>query len=250
MRSPACFDSEAPWDAGHSSRPRRKAIAVNSPQDEQRPFDMEPRSPSPELTGGRQPELEPLREAAPAGAQPAEQTPPKKKGFRHGLLFEVVMVCTLALGLAFVLRTFIAQAYEIRGDSMQPTFTDGERVMISKLSPTVDTIDHGEIVIFSDPQNATRDLIKRVIGLPGDTVIVDLDEVRVNGVVIAEDYVLRSGGRSVHREQILGEGELYVLGDNRGNSKDSRDFGPISQSSVKGRVILRLWPLTHIRTFP
>lgn len=160
------------------------------------------------------------------------------------------MVCTLALGLAFVLRTFIAQAYEIRGDSMQPTFVDGERVMISKLSPTVDAIDHGEIVIFADPQNATRDLIKRVIGLPGDTVTVDEDEVRVNGVLIHEDYVLRAGARSIHRERTLGAGELYVLGDNRGNSKDSRDFGPISQSSVKGKVVLRLWPLNHIRTFP
>lgn len=175
----------------------------------------------------------------------------KMKGGRRSLLFDVAVVCILALGLAFVLRTFIAQAYEIRGDSMRPTLQDGQRVMISKLSPQVDSLDYEDIVIFSDPSSATRDLIKRVIGLPGDEVIVESDKVIVNGETRVETYILRAGNyRGTIRRDTLEEGEIFVLGDNRANSKDSRDFGPIPIQSVKGKVFLRLWPLNAFQTFP
>lgn len=197
---------------------------------------------------------------APAPPQPSSDYPgdhssnrdtKKKRRLRQSLLFEVVVVCILALGLALLLRTFIAQAYEIRGDSMKPTLYDGQKVMISKLSPSLDSLDPGDIVIFSDPNDAQRDLIKRVIGLPGDLVVIDDNSVSVNGQQIDEQYILRAGHyRGVYHSETVPEGSIFVLGDNRANSKDSRDFGSIPITSVRGKVFLRLWPLDSFETFP
>ncbi|MEM7164765.1 MAG: signal peptidase I [Planctomycetota bacterium] len=179
---------------------------------------------------------------------PAEGSGKKKNKRRslHTLFFEVAVVCVLAVGLAVLLRTFVAQAYEIRGDSMRPTLQDGQRVLIWKPGP--DDLTHGDIVIFTDPNDGHRDLIKRVIGVPGDEVVIEDNEVRVNGRILDEDYVLR-GQRGLVLKRIVYEGHIFVLGDNRANSKDSRNFGPVPIDSVKGTVFMRLWPLDSISTF-
>lgn len=170
----------------------------------------------------------------------------KKKRSLHTLFFEVAIVCVLAVGLAVLLRTFVAQAYEIRGDSMRPTLQDGQRVLIWKPGP--DDLTFGDIVIFSDPNDPSRDLIKRVIGLPGDEVVIDGNEVRVNDRILDEDYVLR-GQRGLVLKRLVYENHIFVLGDNRANSKDSRNFGPIPIETVKGTVFFRLWPIDSMTRF-
>lgn len=203
-------------------------------------------SPGPGATPGAfAPGSYPPGEPDPDADHRASKRSPRKRRLRT-LVFETTLVFVLAIGLALVLRTFIAQAYEIRGDSMNPTLHDGERVMISKLSPVLDGLEYGDIVIFADPKNAARDLIKRVVALPGDGVRVDGNRVTVNGIALQEDYVLRDQRDHGIRDERVRADQIYVLGDNRGNSKDSRDFGPIPVSSVRGRVFLRLWPLNMI----
>jgi signal peptidase I len=154
----------------------------------------------------------------------------------------------LALVLALTLKTYVAEAYEIKGCSMVPTFSNGERVVVLKLFYE---IMRGDIVIFSSTEDPTKDLIKRVIGLPGERVRISKGRVYVNEEPLDEDYL--DDARRSHYEETperrLGPDEYYVLGDNRDDSQDSRRFGPIGGSRIKGKVIVRWWPFREVRAF-
>ena len=177
--------------------------------------------------------------------QPAEAPSVSRSPNRDSIL-EVAVVVLMALFLALLLKVYVAEAYMIRGKSMKPTFGDGQRVMVQKVFYE---IRRGDIIIFSSKTDSNKDLIKRVIGLPGDEVFVkSTGEVLVNGKLIHEFYILK-GSHDDHGPIAVEDSMYFVLGDNRPESQDSRTFHSIDADSIKGKVILRWWPLDDLETF-
>jgi signal peptidase I len=175
-----------------------------------------------------------------------------------GCLFEVVETLVLTLVIFFVIQNFVAQPYQVQQNSMERTLEPGQYVLVDKLSPRWDTYSRGDVVVFNPPQTWTADptpFIKRVIGLSGDTVeIRDDGDVWVNGVNLDERYLYKNDAgvqepTTASLDQgtwVIPAGQLFVMGDHRKRSADSRVFGPISVSDVIGRAFLRYWPISTL----
>jgi signal peptidase I len=169
-------------------------------------------------------------------------------------LLEIAQTLALTLVIFFVIQSLVAQPFEVKQQSMQHTFEPGEFVLVDKLSPRWDTYARGEIVVFEPPPNWATEgtpFIKRVIGVGGDTVDVrDDGRVYVNGTALDEPYTYRDGDDdpepTIAKKQrwAVPVGELFVMGDHRRQSADSRVFGPIPVSTVIGRALLRYWPIS------
>jgi signal peptidase I len=133
---------------------------------------------------------------------------------------------------------------------MEPTLRKGDRVLVNKLSYKLHDIHRGDIVVFKRPPNepdtGIQDLIKRVIGLPGESVSVKDCHVYINGQQLVEPYVKSWTRTCTFPARTVGPNEIFVMGDNRDDSQDSRFFGPISQNLVVGRAFVIVWPLTHL----
>lgn len=164
-------------------------------------------------------------------------------------LLEVAVVVLLALVLALLVKTYVAEAYMIRGDSMFPTFKDGQRVMVQKV--LYGDVMRGDVIIFSSKDDPRKDLIKRVIGLPGENIKVIDGEVYINEERLEEDYVQEFSGRRYEHygPEFIPRDKVFVLGDNRPASQDSRVFDAVDGSLVKGKVVLRWWPFEELRAF-
>lgn len=157
----------------------------------------------------------------------------------------------IALIIVFVVRKFIITPSIVKGDSMQPNLYDGDRIIISKVS----SIDRFDEIAFVAP-NGHDNYVKRVIGMPGDRIEINNDILYINGEVYDEFYLtnLQEGEVVIdyfdlekwHGYEEVPEGTYFVLGDNRRYSYDSRDFGVITEESVIGEVVLRIWPLDSI----
>ena len=171
-----------------------------------------------------------------------------------GCLVEIVETLVLTLVIFFVIQNFIAQPYQVQQNSMERTLEPGQYVLVDKLTPHWDDYNRGDVVVFNPPKTWTPDptpFIKRVIGLPGDTVEVKDDgRVYVNGVALDESYTYQNGAgvnepteASDQTRWVVPEGQLFVMGDHRQKSADSRVFGPISKTDVIGRAFLRYWPI-------
>jgi signal peptidase I len=172
-----------------------------------------------------------------------------------GCLLEVVETLVLTLVIFFVIQTFVAQPYQVQQQSMERTLEPGQYVLVDKLTPRWDAYDRGDIVVFNPPETWTSDrtpFIKRVIGRPGDIVEVKDDGlVYVNGVALDEPYTYTneagvnepSEASPDQARWVVPDGQLFVMGDHRQKSADSRLFGPISVSDVVGRAFLRYWPI-------
>jgi len=173
-----------------------------------------------------------------------------------GCLVEIVETLVLTLIIFFVIQNFIAQPYQVQQNSMERTLEPGQYVLVDKLTPRWDAYKRGDVVVFTPPASRTSDttpFIKRVIGLPGDKVeIKDDGKVYVNGVALDEPYTYKNA-QGVNEPTVpLNEttswvvpaGNLFVMGDHRQKSDDSRDFGWIAESSVIGRAFLRYWPIS------
>ena len=185
-------------------------------------------------------------------------TPRVNRRSNVGCLVEVVETLVLTLVIFFVIQNFIAQPYQVQMNSMERTLEPGQYVLVDKLTPRWDAYKRGDIVVFNPPPAWTPDptpFIKRVIGLPGDLVqIKDDGKVYVNGVALDEPYTYQND-QGVNEPTLpltdqtswtVPAGELFVMGDHRQRSEDSRAFGPIPESSVIGRAFLRYWPLSTI----
>jgi signal peptidase I len=178
-----------------------------------------------------------------------------KRGAGVGCLLEIVETLVLTLIIFFVIQTFIAQPFQVQQNSMERTLEPGQYVLVDKLTPRWDAYNRGDVVVFNPPETWTSErtpFIKRVIGEPGDTVEVRDDGlVYVNGVALDEPYTYRNdAGVNEPTEAspdqtrwVIPEGQLFVMGDHRQKSADSRLFGPISISDVVGRAFLRYWPV-------
>jgi signal peptidase I len=171
----------------------------------------------------------------------------RRSGAQQGI--EWILLVGAALVIALLIKTFLVQAFYIPSASMEPTLKVHDRVLVNKLSYKAHGIHRGDIVVFTKPPNETqdiKDLIKRVIGLPGDTVSEENGHVFINGRQLNEPY-LPAGTPTENLTTVkVPPGDIFVMGDNRTNSADSRVFGPIKESSVVGRAFLRIWPLPRL----
>ncbi|HAK95586.1 MAG TPA: signal peptidase I [Planctomycetes bacterium] len=159
-------------------------------------------------------------------------------------LVALALLSLVAVAIALVLRLYVAQAYEIRGRSMLPTYHDGDKVLLLKLAPSLLPIARDDIVIFTHPGHPDRDLVKRVVGVAGDRIHIDArGDLYVNGVRTESFNLASRQGRTRSRNWLVPEDSFFVLGDNRANSQDSRDFGSIPVELLRGKVLFRWWPL-------
>ncbi|WP_419925638.1 signal peptidase I [Candidatus Poriferisocius sp.] len=187
----------------------------------------------------------------------AAESKPGKSALR--VTIEWVAVLAGALALALILRAVLFQAYYIRFTSMEPTLSNGDRVLVNKLGYDLHDINRGDLVVFERPQGVggrqADDLIKRVIALPGEVIKFVQGEVYIDDRRLYEPYLESSGitaggmpdncGPLVNGGCRVGAGEVFVMGDNRANSTDSRSFGPISEHLIVGHAFLRIWPVTE-----
>ena len=173
----------------------------------------------------------------------------QKRSTRNAI--EWIAIVAGALIVAVIVKTFLIQAFYIPSLSMYSTLDKGDRVLVNKLSYHAHDVHRGDIVVFKRPKNVPdtgiKDLIKRVIGLPGDTIEAKDGAVYIDGHRIKESYLDR-GVRTLNLDrQTIPKHEVFVMGDNRGNSEDSRVFGPINENLLVGRAFIRVWPLFQFR---
>jgi signal peptidase I len=205
--------------------------------------------------------VDPLTPTADDAPRPdaTEPTPPNEpsgptestKAFR--VAREWIILGVAAVVIALVVRAFLFQAFYIPSESMVPTLEKHDRVLVNKLSYKLHPVHRGDIVVFKAPpgvDKSVKDLVKRVIGIPGDTVEGKADgSVYVNGKKQNEKYVNKEPGSSSGAEfpsQTVPPECYWVMGDNRGVSEDSRFFKCIPKRDIVGRVFIRIWPLNRI----
>ena len=164
---------------------------------------------------------------------------------------EWVVIVAGAVLVAIVIRTFVLQAFYIPSSSMEPTLKIDDKVLVNKLSYKFHDINRGDIVVFERPPGETdpkiKDLIKRVIGLPGDSIEAHDGHVFVDGRRLNEPYLPAGIQIKPLARQVVPGNSIFVMGDNRPSSKDSTVFGPISKNLVVGRAFLPVWPLSAIK---
>ncbi len=177
----------------------------------------------------------------------------KKRGMGRSILSFVLTIAVI-VAIAWGLRTFVFQAYEIPSGSMEDTIMTGDMVFSEKLSYYAGSPEQGDIITFKDPEIPSRTPIKRVIATEGQTVQLIDGKVYVDGRELDEPYtdgketwpLTSSYGLPVEYPYKVPEGEVWVMGDNRTNSQDSRYFGSIPVSSVTGKAVFTYWPLDSI----
>ena len=169
-------------------------------------------------------------------------------------VYEWIKSLVIAGILAYLIHTFLFAVVVVSGSSMEPTLLNQERLIMNKLAYRVGTPQHGDIVVFHATE--TDDYIKRVIGLPGDIIEYKEDTLYINGKQ-AEEVYLNEKKSALHEELSLTndfgpvevpDGMVFVMGDNRRNSTDSRDLGPIAIDKIIGRVKIVIWPIQEIRS--
>ena len=165
-------------------------------------------------------------------------------------ILEWVGVIVGALLVALVIKTFLLQAFYIPSRSMEPTLRIGDRVLVNKLAYKAHDVHRGDIVVFErpkdEPPDAIKDLIKRVIALPGETISTQNGQVFIDGRPLTEPYLPVGTVTDNLPPTKVPDGEVFVMGDNRGDSRDSRFFGPIDEDLIVGRAFVRIWPVTHL----
>ncbi len=182
-------------------------------------------------------------------------------GYRSVIEWAIILMAVLLCTV--LLRTYVVQSFSIPSLSMAPTLQVGDRIIVNKLSYRLHTVHRGDIVVFARPpleDQAYADLVKRVIGLPGETISAENGHVYIDGKRLAEpwlpprpqSYTGALPGDPNQQFNLPGPvkipaGEYYVMGDNRTNSEDSRFFGPIPKSLIVGRAVAVVWPISRIK---
>lgn len=171
-------------------------------------------------------------------------------------IMDILETIVLVGSLFIVVYLYIAQPNQVKGASMDPTFATGDYIFTSKITYKMRSFHRGDIVVFRSPHNPDIEYIKRIIGIPGDIILIKDNEVYVNERQLKEDYIaaktnLWGGGFSKNGEGVkVDEGMLFVMGDNRPRSSDSREFGLITEESVIGQVFYRYFPPNKAGTIP
>ena len=170
---------------------------------------------------------------------------------RSHLAREIVETIALTLIIFLVIR-FAIQSYRVEGVSMQPGLHDNEYVLVNKIAYLFHAPERGDVIVFHFPLDTSKDFIKRVIGLPGDTITVDSTSVRVDGVLLNEPYISERANPQGQRWTVP-LNSYFVMGDNRPASDDSRDWGYVPRDDIVGKAVMVYWPLGNwelINTYP
>ncbi len=180
-----------------------------------------------------------------------EEEKPKQSG---NSFWELVRFAIIAIAIVLPIRIFIAQPFVVSGSSMVPTFQDGQYLIVDEISYRLGTPERGDVVIFRYPKDPSKFFIKRIIGLPNETVDVDGNEITItsdvhpDGMKLSQPY-LRTVSNT-HDHMVLGSDEYFVMGDNRPGSSDSRVWGAVDRKFIIGKAFLRLLPIGEIKLMP
>jgi len=160
--------------------------------------------------------------------------------------FEILKIVIIALLIVVPVRFFLFQPFVVRGESMEPNFSDGDYLIVDEISYRIGSPKRGEVIVFDSPGPQQTRYIKRVIGLPGETVEIEDGTITIYNQkgekILNENYIPSSVTTTGSIKISLEEGNYFVLGDNRLRSFDSRKFGPLKEESIVGRAYLRAWP--------
>lgn len=167
---------------------------------------------------------------------------------------EIATFLILAVVIVLPIRLFVAQPFVVEGESMYPTFDSGDYLIVDELTYRFNEPARGDVIVFRYPNNPEVFYIKRVIGLPGETVSIDQGQVTIkkadgNTIVLEEEYVVTEDA-TYTKSTTVGPGEYFVMGDNRPRSSDSRVWGLLPDEDIMGRAFLQLLPAGDIGLFP
>ena len=185
---------------------------------------------------------------------PTPETQPPKEKKEHPLT-EIIRFSLIALLVVFPIRMFVAQPFIVSGASMEDTFQNGEYLIVDQLSYRFEEIERGDVVVFRYPRDPSKFFIKRIVGVPGDDIAIEGNVVTVTninhpeGTVLNEPYV-SSMQPNTFLEETLGDGEYFVMGDNRDHSSDSRMWGVLQERNIIGRAFVRLFPINAAEFMP
>lgn len=177
---------------------------------------------------------------------------PKQENF----LKEILKFIIIALVIIIPVRTYIAQPFIVSGASMDPTFKSGQYLIVDQLTYHLNNPRRGDVIILKNPMNPSVYFIKRVIGLPNETLVMNTGKVTIknsdnpDGFQLEEKYITQNHRTSDTFEIKLSPTEYFVMGDNRPESSDSRTWGPLDSDLVVGRPVLRLFPISAASVFP
>ena len=173
-------------------------------------------------------------------------------------LFFLDFLETIVVSLAIfaVVYIFLFQPHQVDGQSMTPNFQNGEYILTDKISYRIHAPNRGDVVVFHSPQDERVDFIKRILGVPGDTIKIQSGYVYLNGTKLEEEYLNDPGavlsGRFLREnsEVKIPAGQYFVMGDNRSHSSDSREWGLVTSGGIVGRAFFRYWPISDFGVVP
>jgi signal peptidase I len=172
-------------------------------------------------------------------------------------IWDIIKVVCISLAIILPVRYYLIQPFYVKGASMEPSFHDHEYLIVDEISYRFNEPLRGQVVVFRYPRNPQEYYIKRIIGLPGEQVQIKDGRVYIynqkhaDGLMLIEEYLPEGLLTMSDTESriTVGDGEYFVLGDNRNASKDSRFFGPVNKSFITGKILFRGWPLNKILVF-
>ncbi len=195
-----------------------------------------------------------MEEKSNLGAMNPGETRNSTKNTIKTILKEIFIFGLIAFGIVLPFRVLIAEPYLVDGRSMDPTFATGDYLIVDKLSYDFKQPERNSVIVFKYPNDTSKSFIKRIIGLPGETVVVKDDKVTIinkdhpEGFDVDQSYVLHKSADNM--KVTLKDGEYFVMGDNRAESFDSRFWGPLNKKFLLGEPVLRLFPLGKIGILP
>lgn len=171
-----------------------------------------------------------------------------------GFFLEILKFTVVAILIVAPIRFFIAQPFIVKGESMDPTFADGQYLIVDELTYRTHAPERGDVVVFKYPKDPSKYFIKRIVGLPDETVKINEGKVFISGgkypdgLLLDESYIKNVSYETFTEK--LGADEYFAMGDNRTNSLDSRIWGPLPKDNIVGRVLVRLFPIPDAGMFP
>ena len=170
-------------------------------------------------------------------------------------ILDVVKIVVVALIIVLPIRYFLFQPFLVSGSSMEPNFHNGDYLIVDEISYHLHNPRRGEVIVFRYPLDPSKRFIKRVIGLPGETLTIQEGRINIKEaggeeVVLDESSYLKLAPNLNDFSVTLGDNQYFVMGDNRNFSFDSRSWGPVSGNNIIGRVWLKLWPFPQIGPIP